>query len=239
MNILYDYGSILLRSSIAFLVLLILTRFLGKKQISQLTLFEYVTGITIGSIAASLSVDTQITYVHGTIGLVVWTVLPISISKIALRNTRIKKLLDGAPSIIIQNGKIQYDNLKNEHFSVVDMLEELRLNGVFNVADVEYAILETSGKLSIQLKSQKKPLTPEDLNITTGYSGLWANLIIDGEVMHEHLKNTDKSIEWLMRELDSNGIKSPREVILATLDSKGKLQFYLKSHSKKKLRILE
>jgi uncharacterized membrane protein YcaP (DUF421 family) len=239
MNILYDYGSIFLRSIISFLVLLLLTRLLGKKQISQLTLFDYITGITIGSIAASLAVDTQITFVHGVIGLVVWTVLPISISRITLRNTRIKKLLDGAPSIMIQNGKILYDNLKKEHFSVVDMLEELRLNGVFNVADVEYAILETSGKLSIQLKSKKHPLTPEDLNITTDYSGLWANLIIDGEVMYEHLKNTNKSIKWLMSELDRKGIKSPKDVILATLDSSGKLDFHLKSKNVKKLKILE
>jgi uncharacterized membrane protein YcaP (DUF421 family) len=235
----YEYGAIFLRSIISFLVLLILTRLLGKKQISQLTLFDYVTGITIGSIAASLAIDTKISFSHGIIGLIIWTILPIAVSYITLKNTRLKRLFDGTPSILIQNGKIVYANLKKERFSVVDLLEELRLKEVFNICDVEFAILETSGKLSVQLKSQKQPLTPSDLNIPTSYDGLSANLIIDGEIMHEHLKLVNFNKEWLENELKIRNIKSTKEVVLAILDSTGNLAVFLKAKIPEENRILE
>lgn len=239
MNIFKEYSHIFIRCVISFFALMLLTKLLGKKQISQLTLFDYITGITIGSIAASLAVDAQITLYHGIIGLLVWTLLPIAISKITLRNTRFKRLTDGSPSILIQNGKIVYDNLKKERFSVVDLLEELRLKDVFNVNDVEFAILETSGKLSVQKKSQKQAVTPSDLNIPTKYYGLSANLIIDGEIMHNHLINVKLNEEWLEAELQAQKIKSANEVALAVLDSDGKLHIYLKSMSVKESKILE
>ena len=234
---LYPYCVIFLRSALSFIVLILLTN--GKKQLSQLTLFDYITGITVASIAASLAIDIQIPLGHGLMGLMVWTLLPIAVSKITLRNTRIKSVLGGVPSILVQNGKIVYENLRNENFSVVELLEELRLKDVFNICDVEFAILEASGKISIQLKSSNKALGPKDLDISTHYNGLSANLILDGEIMYAHLKVVNLKEDWLKNELKKRNIASPKDVVLAFLDARGKLHVDLKSKSSGDMNVLE
>lgn len=135
--------------------------------------------------------------------------------------------------------KLVEKNLKKSRFNVNDVLEECRMKGAFNIADVEFTILETGGQVSIQLKSQKQPVTPEDLNISTKYKGLSADLIIDGIVMREHLKLISLNENWLKGELKKQNIDSPSQVLLASLDTNGKLHIDMKSYDPRSLEVLE
>jgi uncharacterized membrane protein YcaP (DUF421 family) len=213
---------------------------MGKKQISQLSFFDYVVGITIGSIAATLSVDDTITYSRGITALVIWAISPIAISYINLKSMRARRIFEGIPTILIQNGRIIKSNLKKEKIHLNDLLEELRIKGVFNIEDVEFAILETSGKMSVQLRSQEQPVTPSDLNIPTHYKGLTANLIIDGKIMHDNLNLVGLDENWLTNELHKKDIQSADQVFLASLNTTGSLYIQLKKDKEaKQLSVLE
>lgn len=219
-----------LQSFISVSVLFVLTRIMGKKQISQLTFFDYVAGISIGSIAAEFSINDTIGYTKGITGIIVYALFPIILSYISLKSYLGRKILDGIPTILIQNGKIIEDGLKKTRMNVNDLLEECRLKNVFNIADIESAILETSGKLSIQLKSTNQPLTLKDMNIPAQYKGLSVNLILDGKILHDNLRIIGKDINWLNTELHRQGIKSYSDVLLAYLDSSDVLNTYLKNN---------
>jgi len=156
-NFFVEALDILLRSVLSLTILFVLTRILGKKHISQLNFFDYVVGISIGSIAAAFAIDNTIDYEHGVLGLIVYSAFPLIISQLTLKSIRIRRIIDGTPTILIQNGKLIEENLKKTKFNVNDILEECRLKGIFSLADVEFAILETEGKVSIQSKSQKAP----------------------------------------------------------------------------------
>ncbi|PKM77382.1 MAG: DUF421 domain-containing protein [Firmicutes bacterium HGW-Firmicutes-15] len=212
---------------------------MGKKQISQLTFFDYIVGITIGSIAASLSIDDHITYTHGLIGLVVWGSFPIIIAYLNLKNMRARRLLGGVSTIVIQNGTIVEANLRKERLHINDLLEELRIKGAFNIDDVESAILETNGQISVQMKADKQAVTPSDLNIAVRQQGLSANLIIDGKVMPDNLTLMGLSYEWLIGELKKSNINSPRQVMLACLNSSRDLHIYLKNQDIKTLTVID
>jgi uncharacterized membrane protein YcaP (DUF421 family) len=140
---------------------------MGKKQLSQLTLFDYVVGISIGSISGGLAVDPSVNYIKGITGLIIYALFPIILSLLSLKNYKFRKLLDGKPTILVNKGQIVEENLKKTKLTINDVLEECRLKNAFDIADVEFAILETSGKVSIELKSANQPLTPKDMNIKT------------------------------------------------------------------------
>lgn len=220
-----------LKSIISVSILFVLTRIMGKKQISQLTLFDYVVGISIGSIAAELAINDSISYIQGITGMIIYALFPILLSIISLRSYLGRKILDGVPTILIQNGKINEGGLKKTKMNINDLLEECRLKDVFDIGDIEFAILETSGNLSIQLKSMNKPLTPKDLNIKTDYKGLCVNLIIDGKILDSHLKTIGKNTKWLEKELHSKGIKNLSDVLLAYIDSSERVNIYLKNEN--------
>lgn len=212
-----------LKSFVSVIILFILTRFMGKKQLSQLTLFDYVVGISIGSIAADFAVESNISYVQGITGLIIYALFPIILSLISLKNYKARKLLDGTPTILIYNGKIIEKNLKKTKLTVNDLLEECRLKKVFNLTDIEFAILETSGKVSVELKSSNQPLTPKDMNIPTAYKGLCLNVIIDGEVIDDHLQLIGKDRNWLKEVLEKQNILDFKEVLLGYIDSNNQL----------------
>ncbi len=221
-----------MHSLVSICVLFTFTRIMGKKQVSQLTFFDYVSGISIGSIAAAFAVDETIGYTKGLTGLVVYALFPILLSYASLKSFTIRKLLDGKPSILIQNGKIVDKNLKKSKMNLNDLLEECRLNSVFNINEIEFAILETSGKLSILLKPENQPLTTKDMNITVDYKGICVNVIVDGKVLYKHLKEIGKDEQWLKKQLKAKGISDLSNVILAYTDSKGTFYAYLKGEIK-------
>ncbi len=217
------YYQVALRTVLAFFAILLVTRILDKEQVGELTFYEYVTGITIGSLAADMATITIISPWVILTALVVFAALTFLMGFVSLKSRAARKLLEGAPTVMIQNGKILGKNMARCRYNIDDLLLQLRNQGVFNIAEVEFAVLESNGQLSVMLKSQKKPATREDLKIPTGYEGLSSELIIDGEIIYQNLQQNNLDEAWLIHELERQGIHSPKEIMLASLDTQGNL----------------
>jgi len=230
---------IVLRSILSVIILFLLTHLLGKKQLSQLSFFDYTIGISIGSIAASLAIDNEIPYLHGILGILIYGSFVLLSSYISRRSIRARKFLCGVPTVLIQNGKLIEQNLKKARFHINEVMEECRNKGAFSISDVENAILETSGQVSIQLKAQKQPLTPEDMNINASAKGIAANLIIDGTVLKKHLSLVNRDEKWLTHELKKQKVNSAQEVLLGSLDYDGTLHIDLKNNDPVPYDVLE
>lgn len=213
---------VVFRSAVAFITLLVLTRILGKQQVSQLTFFDYVIGITVGSIAADI-IDFDKNLLLQIIGLVAWMALAFLMQVLTLKSRKFGKLIDSDPTLVIKNGKMLEQNMSKMRYKNKELMEQLRLKGVFNLADVEFAILETNGNLSVLKKSQQLPLTPNDLNIQTKYVGLPTSLILEGQIIRENLEKCKLDYPWLLDRLREQGITDLKEVLIASLDSSGNL----------------
>ncbi len=214
---------VIIRSIIAFFTLLFLVRLLGKQQVSQLTFFDYVVGITIGSIASTLSVQVNENTTATLAGMATWAILAIILAALGIRSARIRKVIDGEATVVVENGKILDKNLGKIRIPIDELLSELRSQGVFNIEDVEFALFEPGGKMSVQKKSQKQPVTPADLNIPTQYDGLPKVLIMDGVVQKDELRSLNLSNAWLFHQLGKRNVNNISEVSLAQLDTKGNL----------------
>lgn len=231
-----DYLLVIVRSIMAFFTLLILARVLGKKQISHLTFFEYILGITIGSIAASMSTNLANRALPEFTGLLVWFFLVFILEFAAIKNRKLAKITQGEPTILIENGKIMEDKLGLLRYPFDDLVEQLREKGIFNLSDVEFAVLEKDGSLSVQKKSQVDPVTPQDLNISTPYQGLEVELIEEGQILKKNLTQVHKNKDWLLSELKQRGIKL-NQVAYASLDSRGRL--YLDLYKDKGIEMID
>ena len=214
---------VMLRTLGAFFAILVLTRILNKEQIGQLTYYEYVTGITIGSMAATVAIDTEVKFLPDVLGLILWVVLTYLAGYASLISRPARKILEGEPTVLVHNGKILERNMAKLRYNLDDLLIQLRNKNTFNIADVEFAILEPNGQLSVLLKSQKRPLTPQDLQIPTKYEGVPSELIEDGKIIHANLQQVHIDEQWLLNELRKQGINDVREVEYASLDNEGNL----------------
>ncbi len=217
-----DLYQVILYSLIVFLLLVVLTRLIGKKLLSQLTFFDFVIGITIGTIGGAF-VTTEVQGFYVLLSPIILTLSVIMTGYISLKSVPFRKLLEGEPMILIQNGKIFEDNLKKIRYNIDDLLMQLREQNVFDISEVEFGILEPHGKLSVQKKSQYVPVTPKDLNISTAYKGVSSEIIRDGRIVEQNLKQNNLTHEWLYNELYSRGIRDIGEVFLATLSTQGNL----------------
>lgn len=220
--------NIAVKSLVAITILFFTTRVIGKKHIAHLTFFDYIVGIAVGSIAGSMSTDSHITLPEGITALVVWTAVALLVAIVSIKSLKARYLFDSKPSVFIENGRIITENLKKEKININDLLEELRVKGVFNPADVEFAVMETGGNVSVLLKSQKRPVTPSDLQVPTHYQGLSTNLVIDGELIKENLEYVGLDEKWLNDELAKRNVSSMKDVLLATLDTEGGLYISIK-----------
>jgi len=214
---------VVVRSIIAFFTLLIIARVLGKQQISQLTFFDYVLGITIGSIAATLSVDLSSRAWPHWVGLMVWFVIVWGLQWVTLKSRPAAKYIVGEPTVVIMNGQILEAAMRNIRYTLSDVLEQLRDKGVFDLNQVGFAVVETNGKVSVLLKPEYIPATPRDLKLSTQSSGLGTELIYNGIVIDANLKQANVDKEWLEKQLKNKGIKHISEVFLATIGSSGGL----------------
>lgn len=214
---------VLVRSIIGFFSILIFVRILGKQQISQLTYFDYVLGITIGSIAATLTTDLSSRAWPHWIGLLSWAALGYLIEGITLKWRYAGKYLEGEPTIVIMNGKIMESALKKLKYRVSDILALLRNKDIFDVSKIDFAIIEPNGQISVLLKPEYLPVVNKDMNIQVPPTGISSELIYDGIVIEENLRQLDKDIPWLMDQLRKQGIKDVSEVFLATLNPAGDL----------------
>lgn len=214
--------NVFLRGIFAFVSLLIMTRLMGKKQVSQLTFFDYITGITIGSMASSLTVDLDLQAIPVWTGLATWTLGTVAVGVLTTHSRYWHKVIDGEPTVVIQNGQVLESNLEQLNYAMDDLRKQLRERKVFNIADVEFAILEPNGKLSVQLKSQLQPLTPADLQIPTDYKGLSTELIVDGHIVEPNLKQLNLSKEWLEEQIRGRNHEI-KDVFYAEIDTQGNL----------------
>ncbi|MCT8977653.1 DUF421 domain-containing protein [Clostridium sp. CX1] len=215
---------VLVRGIIGFFTLLIFARVLGKQQVSQLTFFDYVLGITIGSTASSLTTDLTSTAWAHWVGLFTWTAICYCIQWISLKSKKASVYLDDKPTIVMANGQILEETMKNKRYRLSDLLEQLREKGVFDLGEVDFAILEKDGQLSVLKKVEYQPVTPKDMKLPTNdVSGMSIQLIYDGIIIEENLKSIKKDKQWLKNELKKNGVKSPSEVFAASIDTGGQL----------------
>jgi len=211
------------RSIIAFVTLLIYTRVLGKQQVGQLTAFEYVAGITIGSAASSLSIDLSIKPFPQWMALATWVLLVWGLQMISIKHRWVAKVMDDQPAIVIQNGKILEQNLKKNRYRYDELLSQLRDKNVFDITQVAYALLEPNGNLSILKKPEYEPLTPSDMQIVPKQNGLMVEVILDGIVIKGNLMNVNKNMEWLQQQLQIQGVQDLKEVSFAAILPNGQL----------------
>jgi uncharacterized membrane protein YcaP (DUF421 family) len=216
---------VVVRSIISFFTLLIFAKLLGKQQISQLTFFDYVLGITIGSIAAELTTDLSTRAWPQWVGLLSWAALGYLMEYITMKWRYAAKYIEGEPTIVIMNGKIMENALRKMKFRVSDIMELLRNKDVFDLNEVDFAIIEPNGQLSVLKKPEHQPLTPKDMKINKKSSGISTELIYDGIMIEENLHQLNKNKTWLMKQLKAQGIKDISEVFLATLNPGG--SFYI------------
>lgn len=211
------------RAFIAFSSMLIYTRLLGKQHVSQLSFFDYILAITIGSMAATLTTDLSSRAIAHWVGLTTWVFFALLLQYLTTKVRWWSKVIDGEPTVVVHNGKILEDNMAKMRYRYSDLMTQLREKNVFNLADVEFAILEPDGQLSVQKKSQHEPLTPADLNLPTSYKGVATELVVDGVILQQNLKQVGLTEEWLRNELSRRGINDLKEVTLASLYTDGTL----------------
>ena len=226
---------VLVRGIIGFFTLLIFTRILGKQQVSQLTFFDYVVGITIGSTASTLTTDlTSRAWPHW-VGLITWTVLCYILQLITLKSKAAEKFLDGEPTVVITNGKILEESMKKYRYTIGDLLAQLRDKDVFDLSEVAYAVLEKDGQLSILKKPECDPVTPKDLNIKTSTASIDVEIIYDGSIVQDNLASINRNERWIINNLKKRGINDVSEVFLAIYNKASGLHIDLyKDHIKQK-----
>ena len=226
---------IFFRAIVLYIVVLIVMRIMGKREIGQMQPFELAISIMIADLAATPMAETGIPISNGIIPILGLLVMHLVISTINIKSTKAREILCGKPSILINRGKIDENILRKERFTINELEERLRDNNIFNIGDVEYAILETSGQVTVIPKPSKRNTIPEDFNIEPQYEGISYDLVVDGKVMHKNLEKIGKNYIWLKKQTEKFGIK-PEEALIVTID--GDNQFFCqplqKNKSKKK-----
>ena len=211
------------RAIVLYIIVLIVMRLMGKREIGQLQPFELAISIMIADLATLPMAETGIPISNGIIPILGLLVMHLVISLLNMKSTKAREIICGKPSILIFRGKIDQKALKKERFTINELEERLRDNNIFNIGDVEYAVLETSGQVTVIPKPNKRPTIPEDFNIEPQYEGIPYDLVVDGKVMYKNLEKLGKNYIWLQRQTEKFGIK-PEEALIVTID--GNNQFY-------------
>lgn len=222
---------IFIRSIILYTIVLIVMRFMGKREIGQLQPFELAISIMIADLAATPMASPGIPIIYGIIPIISLLVMHLLISFLNIKSLKCRELICGKPSILIYRGKIDEKILIKENFTINELQERLRGNNITNLSDVEYAILETSGQVTVISKPEKRTVTLEDMNLESTYQGIPYELVIDGTIMEDNLKKIGKNYIWLKKQVEKFGYK-PEEALIVTLDANGEI-FSQKKEGKK------
>lgn len=227
-----------IRALLSLITLFFVTKLIGKKQVSQLSLFDYVIGISIGNFAAEMTINLESKEIHGIVAVIIFGFIAYLVSILTMKSIVLRRFFMGTPTIMIEHGKIVQDSFKKVRYDINDMLEQCRINGYYDISDIEYAIVEANGELSILPRSENRPITVKDMNLKVNKEGLCANVIIDGKIMYKNLINIDKTEEWLLKEIKVRG-KEIEDIILATVDINDKIVFYERNKGMKVSNVLE
>lgn len=217
-----DWLNIMLRSIGAIAYLFLLTKIIGKRQIKQLTYIEYIVGISIGSIAAFMATEMDGPIYHSLIAMGVFALFPVLMEWLSLKSKVMRDFFEGRSTVLIKEGKIMEDNLKKERLTAEDLMEHLRIKNVFRVADVEFALMETSGEVSVLLKSESSPVTPKQLELTVAPTEENQVVIMDGIIMDEPLATAGLNRRWIRTQLQKSGV-ALENVFLGQIDKGGEL----------------
>lgn len=219
-----EWLQIIVRTMVAIVILFILTKVLGKRQISELSLFEYITGISIGNIAAYVSLDLDNLWFLGIVSLLVWVSVSVGIEYWTMKNKRVRDFVDGKATVLIRDGKLQKDKLNKERLTLDEFLEQLRQKDVYRVADVEFAVMEPSGELNIQLKKEYQPLTPDMLGWRMKTERPPSTVIMDGQIIRDELELSGHDDEWLSHQLTRHNLKL-EHVFISQVSGDGEITF--------------
>lgn len=234
-----DFLNICFRTILILIILFFITKMMGKKQISELNFFDYVVGITIGSIAADISLDIEKDMLAGIAALFIYGFISYIISFISIKSILARRFFIGVPTVLVEKGKIIESGLKKSKIDVNDLLMVARENGYFNLDEIDYALMEVNGNISFLPKEKEKPVTKRDMKIKCSNEGLTVNAIIDSKYMVNNMKAINKDKEWLDHELKVNGYDNYDNILLATIDNNYKVTIYEKNVNPDKNTVLE
>lgn len=212
----------------SIIALFILTKIMGNREMSQLSMFDYINGITIGSIAAEMATSLESDFMKPLLAMAIYALFSVLISYVTNKSIKLRRILTGKTLVLLENGKIFDRNLKKAHLDINEFLTQCRTGGFFNIADIQTAILETNGKISFLPMETRRPVNPSDLNLNPTKEKPLFNLIIDGKVLEDNLKAVGKNDKWLEKQIHLQGIQNISDVFLATFDSENNLSVYMK-----------
>lgn len=206
--------NVILASLFSAAALFLIAKIIGHKQVAQLEFFDYITGITIGSIAAELATTLDKPWWKPTIAMLVFGAVAVCLSLLTRILPRTRKFINGTPTIVLNNGKLYRENMKKAKLELSEFLLLCRQEGYFNLNDIQTAVFEYNGKLSILPVSNKRPLNPEDMKLAPKPEHIGTEIIMDGKILGENLKRKGLSVEWLKKEIENQGYKHAKEIFL-------------------------
>lgn len=222
----------------SIIALFILTKLMGYRQMSQMSMFDYINGITIGSIAAEMATSLEESFVQPLTAMIVYAFAAILLSWLSSKSLKARRIIEGTPLLLLNHGELYLENLKKAKMDVHEFLVQCRVNGYFDVSKLETAILEGDGKISFLPKASDRPVTPADLKLSAEQDYTVANVILDGKIMKENLRHTGNDETWLLNQIKGQGAKGVAEVLLATCDASNQLTVFLKGHRRESKSIL-
>lgn len=230
---------VIIKSIVSIIILFFLTKLMGRKQISQLSMYDYIIGITIGSVVAEISTNLEADFILGIIVMTTFTIISMIITKITSKNIIFRRFIKGVPTILIEDGKIIKEGLKKSKIDINDLLQEARINNYFDISKINYALMEANGKISFLVKSKYNNVTPSDLKLKVNEEDLCINLLLDGKILNNNLKIIKKDETWLLKRLVKQGYPNYNDLLLVTINNKEQLSIYTKNANSKKNGALE
>lgn len=216
---------VILTSILSALALFIIAKVMGHKQMSQLDFFDYITGITIGSIAAELATELEEPW-KPLIAMLVYGAITVILTLITSKLPRLRKFINGTPTIILNNGKLYRQNMKKAKLDLSEFMVMCRQEGYFNLNDIQTAVFEYNGRLTVLPKATKRPLNPTDMNLVPSPEKLSTEVIMDGRILGDNLKRMGLDIKWLQKELEVQGYKSAKQIFLGICDDNNCLTLF-------------
>lgn len=228
MNLVY----IIFLSLFSIVALFALTKLIGYRQMSEMSMFDYITGITIGSIAAEMATSLESNFLEPLTAMIVYGLATVFLAILTSKNMKIRCFVSGSPYILLNNNTLYEENFKKGHIDLSEFLVQCRINGYFDLSQLQTAILEENGKISFLPKAAQRPITPQDMNLDLTEEVLLPTYIMDGHILRENLHHSGKDETWLMKQLEANGCKDPSEVFLATGNQNNGLNVFCKNQKK-------
>ena len=229
-----DLLQIVILSVASIVTLFILTKLMGYRQMSQMSMFDYINGITIGSIAAEMATALDENPLHGIVAMTVYALFAVLLSFLSMKSIKLRRFIVGRPIILLNNGSIYEKNLRKAKIDINEFLTQCRVAGYFDVSKLQSAVLEADGRISFLPLSTERPLTAADVKLSPKQETMTANVVIDGHIMQKNLLHTGKDETWLHRQLKAQGADNVRDVLLASVDMQNKLTVFLKNQDERK-----